>query len=464
MKHLLISLLLLQTAMSYADGKNEDRQVLEVEGMRLSPFWAQEYIGADLVKKKMRNRHDLERIPFAIFDVGFEEQFVNRTLDIPVDFGMNGRRRITAHHGTSVANNINGHGHMGVSEIVDYVQLAKVSPSVFYFGAVSSLKRLEVRPMIISNSVGWSGDLIKDLASEIDDMGIIWVLAAGNDYPSEMAVYEREAPVIKVGSYSPFGQQTIYSQESEQLTIMAPADEYLASLDGKGEKVLFGATSGATPLVSGMIANVKSLIPSLTRLQIEKLIQKTAIKSINFHYRKIKTGLFNGLKFYEAVSLIKSKCGIENDSCVEGEIEKLNDDTFSQRYSHENADRFCSGDRGDLSDQELDKLREDVMLKPSDKILPRLLACVYNKMDLTLNGDYYENIYLTYHNPEKLMKKITQRAKNAAISKFENSSSLRDVELFDEEMIDLLNDIALKDYGIGSYRAKELLERITQEL
>lgn len=157
----------------------EDRQILDVEGGKLSPFWAQEYMGADLVKTDLRKHPELNPVPFAIYDGGFEKEHINLLHDIPVDSEQDGRRRMRANHGTSVANVINGHGMMGVSELVDYVQLKRVNPGAFYIMAVAELKKLTVKPQVISNSMGWSGDM-GDQVRDAESFGVIWVMAAGN--------------------------------------------------------------------------------------------------------------------------------------------------------------------------------------------------------------------------------------------------------------------------------------------
>lgn len=461
MKNIFIFALYFLAFDTYSFVSLEDRAILEVEGYKLSPFWATEFVGADLVKKRLRQRLDSKSVPFAIFDTGFEKEFVN-SVGIEIDSAMNGRRQVIADHGTSVANIINGKGQQSVSEVVDYVQLSRVSPAIFYSSAISKLKKLKTRPMVISNSVGWVDDSILDLAMEVDKMGVIWVLAAGNDYPEAMIDFESSAPVIKVGSYSPFGLQTIYSQESSELTILAPGDEYLASTDGRGNNALFGATSGATPVVSGMIANVKSLLPSLNRVQVEKLIKKTAIRSLNFYYRNIKTGLFNGFKFFIAAVEIKDRCGNDGD-CINREVELFEDTRTIFRRDHAQAQNFCDDKENNFTEENLSELREDFLINPSNEVLPLLLSCIYKKIGLSLNAKFYENIYFIYHDPDKMMDAIALQANAAIKAGYKFSSSLRDIELFNSETFKLLEEAFENDNGIGSHQAKEILDRAKKE-
>lgn len=438
----------------------EDRAALQVEGMSLTPFWATEYIGADLVKEDMAKRNDVNRVPVSIFDIGFEKEYINNTLNIEADIAKNGRRKVTAHHGTNVANIINGEGLQSVSDVVDYVQLRNVSPAIYYASVVKELMSLEKRPMVISNSVGWTGaSLVQDLARKVDEAGIVWVLAAGNEYPEVMDKVESEAPVVLVGSYSPFGQQTIYSQESGALAILAPADEYMASTDGKGVKGTFGATSGATPLVSATIANAKSIMPSLNRTQATILLKKTAIRSLNFYYRKNKTALLNSYKFFNAVSEIKETCG-EDLGCIDREINSFQDLKNKKFHNNTTAKEYCSGASDIMTTKALNDLRRDYLQSPENKKLTDLLSCVYKKAGYDLNADYYENINLTYTNPRALQEKIRARASLALVNNYQNSSSLRDVELLDKNFSTLLLEISHSDEGIGAAWAKTFLERV----
>ena len=435
----------------------ENRQPVDMESERLTPFWSQEYIGADLVKKEMRALPDVKRVPFAIYDIGFEKNFVRLSEEIPVDRAMNGSRFVKGHHGTSVANIVNGTGMMSVTEIVDYVQLRKVSPAIFYFSVVEDMLKLPVRPQVISNSMGWSSREVKDLAQKADEQGIIWVMASGNEYPDPIVDHERTAPVVSVGSSSPRGLQTISSQESDQLDILAPADEYQASIDGTGQSVLFGETSGATPLVSGSIANVKSLLPSLTRTQAEKLLKRTAFRSLHQRYSKTnKTGFLNAYKMFHVALRLKSICR-ENIACLDREIDSKKNFIFSEIDINAKTSNICQSSES-LSQEEMETLRKNVLLSANPASPAKLLSCAYRNENYMINADYYENIALIYTSPATLQKKIRKQAVDAVEKGFNASAALRDAELLDETYKAALLKAIANDQGIGAYRATELLK------
>lgn len=439
----------------------EKRQPLQVEDGLLTPFWAQEYIGADLVKEEMRQMTDLRKVPMSIYDSGFSKSQINLSFDIPVDREMNGPRQMKGHHGTSVASLINGPGLVSVSELVNYVQLSRVSPAAFYYSAVREIKQLPVKPLVISNSMGWSSDSVLELAQEVDQAGIIWVMASGNDHPNPIVEHERVAPVISVGSYSPRGLQSLSSQESDQLDILAPADEYQAAIDGNGEDVLFGATSGATPLVSGSIANAKALLPFLSRAQIEALIKRTAIRSFHSLYSESnKTGLFNAYRFFKVVQRLHSTCGL-NASCVQGQIDQRQNYLFEVAELSPRVKSVCQS-KIRLNSSEAKELRAAFLLNAEQSGLARLLSCAYRNDGYSINADYYENLALIQENPQALQLKVQNQAVQAVLKGYLYSASMRDLAILNEAFAQALEKVAAGSVqgGISEYHAKKILESL----
>ncbi|MBO9666210.1 MAG: S8/S53 family peptidase [Bdellovibrio sp.] len=436
----------------------EDRQPLQVEDGSLSPFWAQEYVGADLAKIELHKQHDLKPVPFAIYDGGFEKKYVTLLHDIPVDGEKDGNRPIRANHGTSVANVINGPGMMSMSELVDYVQLKRVSPSVYYWTAYKELEKLEVKPQVLSNSMGWDSEEVAEYAKKADAAGIIWVMASGNDHPNPIAEHERTAPTISVGSYSPRGLQTIYSQESDQLDILAPADEYMASMNGSGEKSTFGATSGATPMVSGTIANLKSILPSLNRGTVETILKKTALLSLHSYYSKTnKTGFLNSYKAVLVTARLKEVCG-DNADCANQEAQKDATYQFAELPLNPRVAATCISPLK-LGKADMMDLRRNFLLNPEKTVYAQMLSCAYKNEHYSINADYYQNMMLIYSNPALLQKKIQKMAVQAVRKGYLNSASLRDLELLDDSFEKTLKAEISHPTGIGSFTATQYLER-----
>ena len=113
---------------------------------------------------------------------------------------------------------------------------------------------------------------------------ILHVMSAGNDYPYTLTDSDTEQlqaiadNLITVGSCSPAGCVSRFSRAGKHLTIGAPSDHFIQTARHDPEHpVTFAGTSGATPLVSGALADVLSILPSLTSAEAQQLLRKTAI-------------------------------------------------------------------------------------------------------------------------------------------------------------------------------------------
>lgn len=436
----------------------EERQSLRTEeGLLLSPFWAQEFIGADLVKSEMRSEV-FESVPFAIYDSGFEREQIRVREDVTVDGGMNGRRIVIGHHGTSVASVINGRGMMSVSEVVDYVQLRRVEPAGFYTLAFREIEKLERTPRIISNSMGWSAESVLKVAQQADAQGMIWVHASGNDHPKTVAAHEQAAPVISVGSSSPLGLQAGSSQAHGGLDVLAPSDEYLASIDGKGRPVLFGGTSGAAPLISGSIANALAVMPGLERRHIEELLRLTSSPGIHTRWTPWnRAGHFNGYLFYRVVRRLRDLCGSEM-TCVEGEMRRAGLVVFPRTELSARIRRVCDETRI-LSLTEMNLLRREYLLSKRAGDFARLLECAYRAEGYDGNAEGIQNLRLVTEDPVALIERIRVLARLAVLKNWRNSPALRDLEILDERFEAALQAVIQDNTGLGSFNAKILLER-----
>ncbi|WP_413584415.1 S8 family serine peptidase [Bdellovibrio sp. HCB274] len=457
---ILTFLTVLSTSWVHAFVELETRQVLDVEGGKLSPFWAQEYVGADLVKEDLRKIPGLSPVPFSILDNGFEKAHINVTRDIQVDGEADRGRRLTANHGTNVANIINGPGMISMSELVDYVQLRKVYPGAFYINAVDEIHKLATPPQVISNSMGWPDERLTRLAEEMDAKGIIWVFAAGNDHPEPVDDFERTSAVISVGSYSPRGLQTIYSQESTELDILAPADDYQASINGRGELGLFGATSGATPMVSGTVANLKALLPTLNRADAELLLKRTALRSFHQLYSKSnKAGLLNSYKAVQVAIRIRQVCETDAD-CVRKEIGNRANYAFLPIALNPTVYNVCKDASLKLPKEDMQTLRKNFFLNSKDARFAKMLSCAYRNEGYSINSDYYDTLSLIQTNPSAVQKKIQNQAVAAVAHDYTNSPALRDLELLDGSFKEALLKAAASGTGMPRYNIELYLKRL----
>jgi len=312
---------------------NGDQQAYKFGQQKLSVFWSQQYSGSDLVKEEIRDiSWAQEKVNISLFDGGFERDHINVSAEVTVDPKFSSRRKLTGHHGTSVANIINGPGQYGVTERANYISLRNVRFASTIKSEFEKYSETGVYPEVISNSYGWSdNELIQHYSRVAEDEGVFWFLASGNDHPKDVAEVENDSGAILIGSYAPSGLQSSFSQISENVVVLSPADDMQASIDGKGEHTEFGGTSGATPLVAGHAINIISLLPELTKNEYIHLLKKTSLKSFEqVNMDPSMPGLFNGYKSFKVALKIASHCrAIENEldsECVSREI--LNEDNY----------------------------------------------------------------------------------------------------------------------------------------
>lgn len=377
--------------------ENQGIEPNTILGKKLSVFWSQEYSGADLVKKDLSELNLEKKVLVTIFDSGFEEEFIKTSSRTVVDSAyMRRSRRVTAHHGTSIANIINGDGLYGVSNNVEFLGLRNVKVSYTYKREFERYEKNGVYPKIISNSYGWSNtELIKNLSLKASDNGILWFLASGNDFPKPISEVENSSGAILIGSHSPSGLQSLTSQVSENVITLAGGDDYQASIDGKGSHTNFGGTSGATPIVAGSAANIASLLPSISKSQFIKLIKKTNLTSFEVNNRlDYAPGLFNAYKAFRVARNIALKCiGQNENSCVTSELDNPLNYTFDELIAASpltedilNKERECSARKRDL-----ESLRKNSLLIDSP-ILWERLESIYKVLGYHKNSEFYGNL------------------------------------------------------------------------
>ena len=104
------------------------------------------------------------------------------------------------------------------------------------------------------------------------------VTGAGNEFPDPIESVKREllGEIIIVGSSDPSGDASWFSAAGDKVTICAPSDVHLQTIGSDG-CISFSGTSGATPLVTGALADVLSILPSLTVSEAIHMLRKTAV-------------------------------------------------------------------------------------------------------------------------------------------------------------------------------------------
>jgi subtilisin family serine protease len=138
------------------------------------------------------------------------------------------------------------------------------------------------RANVLNMSLGfpYKGDASEPIAmvKSLISSGVVVVLAAGNEFPqsAEPTWHFPEPAPIQVGSFNVNGDVDNFTGRGPYVQIYAPAGMYMQIVSDDPELMEFGRTSGATPLVTGLIADLKSIRPDLDRSQITKILVNTS--------------------------------------------------------------------------------------------------------------------------------------------------------------------------------------------
>ncbi|MEM9341277.1 MAG: S8 family serine peptidase, partial [Bacteroidota bacterium] len=161
---------------------------------------------------------------------------------------------------------------------------------------------------VISNSWGFSGNcstnLHPTLTAAINNavsngrggLGCPVLFSSGNDFNSCVSYPSSIASVMSVGSVSPDGDISVYSNQGNRLDIVAPSNDFNSSLTSQIYLVRstdlpgntpgdldpgdytdsFGGTSAACPVVAGVAALVLSVDGTLTSNEVYEILTSTA--------------------------------------------------------------------------------------------------------------------------------------------------------------------------------------------
>ena len=401
----------------------------ELKQGKLSDYWAQELIGSDLL------REELEKIPppdienwISVFDA--------KKMD----------------HNISVKNLISDEDLHAVLPELGERKVPFLDTKLKEQGFKSSLSMYETRypgdylfgfkkgsPHYINNSMVWGGsEDIYEVFKELSSSGVsrsIVVLGSGNDFPYRLADIQSKASqdydVIVVGSFSPKGFVSDFSQSGKELSILAPSDKWITSAGKNGEYRKFGGTSGATSLVTGSLAGFEWLSGyHPTAKEAKVLLEKTALPTLHsFEKPPINgAGLLNAYKLGEVAKRLKEKCG-SSISCFKEEILKDKNYHFPEDKSlKRDVARFfpfCSsgGESGGLSNlsscEEKEKLfkrlRKAVLLMPSEEFL-KSLSCIYKAGGFKQNAEALDKLAMALGTEEEVRAKLKERLANKPVS------------------------------------------------
>lgn len=278
---------------------------------RLTPLWAQEAVGAPESREllaSLESERPLPEVPVGMLDGGFIPSAMPRSRMTPelracaegpdpASCGLDGTDRSAAirgfaaaretnrkeiaggpYHGASASNLVAGEPPVAVGR---QSRIAMVSPAGFgNDGLITALDRYlavpaDRMPALVNMSMGVP-DVGRASMREFARRTTV-VVSAGNNFPDRLDRAVRESDAIIVGSVAPNGLASRFSQEGPEVTISAPSNLDIQTRGPDGQLTTFSGTSGAAPVVTGALSDVKALLPGVTTAELKLLLRNTAI-------------------------------------------------------------------------------------------------------------------------------------------------------------------------------------------
>ena len=394
----------------------------------LSDYWAQELIGSDLLREQLEKTPNPDKENWiAVFDaqggdhnIAVKNLISDEALHAVLPELGEGKIPFLDTDGIhqSHADYVKGKGYKPALSVYETSY-----PGDYLFGFK---KRA---PHYINNSMGWveSQDIyevFEKLSSSTSNTVV--VVSSGNDFPDKLEDIQVKASknynVVLVGSFSPKGFVSEFSQSGKELHILAPSDDWITSAGQSGEYRKFGGSSGAAPLITGSLAGFEWLSgyhPTAKEAKI--LLEKTALPTLHSHEKpRINgAGLLNAYKLGEVAKRLKEKCEVKSISCFKQEI--LKDENY--RFSE---DRGLKGDIGrvfpscsggeksgvlsELSSCEekgelFKRLRKMVLLSPKREYLESL-SCIYKEAGFSQNAESLDKLSMALGTEEEVRAKL----------------------------------------------------------
>ena len=376
------------------------------------------------------------------------------------------------HHATGVANLITGEAPIGISlhgYIIGEVEIA--------YHQESHGEKLQVDIYIDPSSAGRDGlDIVNysstfanyDVYKAISDAnkkhgnGMLHVLASGNFFPYPILGKkpngregrDKKLDFITVGSCSPTGCVSSFSQSHKDLTIHAPSDDLIVSITQPDQrKANFGGTSGAAPLVSGAIADFMSILPSLefgveeARHLLRSTATRTAIEENE------GGGVLNYYKMIRVAKRIHDDAGSDHDLIKDRIYEE---ETYD--FKEEAAEKKELAKQENDTLNKLKYLRESFFLNSEDRETRRLLSDIYERHGHVASATFYNDPGLSKEDKwvqmtQDYRRTLLEISKVKVFTKGENSN-------FTKRYRDLFNKVLDPKYPNSSALITKMLTRV----
>ncbi len=191
---------------------------------------------------------------------------------------VDARRNGVGTHGTAVASLLAGDG-AGIRGVAPGAEILSVQVlDANGVGSGFDLARGIVaavdagaNPIVLSLGTPIHSDVLQAAVNYAMERGVIAVAAAGNEGAGQLLFPAGYPGVISVGAVDARGKYLPFSNRGTGLSISAPGFQMNAAAGADGT-FLFSGTSGAAPLVGGMVAGLLSEEPHLTAAEVKEVL------------------------------------------------------------------------------------------------------------------------------------------------------------------------------------------------
>ena len=288
-------------------------------------------------------------------------------------------------HGTVVTHLLAGELPFGVSargEVDSLFMLATGLEIEQEAQRLGSIAAQEVLPDILNLSTSFgAGERVftpTELLAPFRELArrTLVVTSAGNFFPDPIESLKREllGEIIIVGSSEPSGCASSLSPAGERVTICVPSDLHLQTI-GSGGRLSFGGTSAAAPLVTGALADVLSILPSLTVSEAIHMLRKTAV-----------TGAVLSLNYYK---LMRVTAKLANHGWPEHREKNFSEELYD--FTAEAQQLLASADNSSSTEEVFTQLRQAFFLDPTNTTTRAKLADLYSHAGYTAQALFYGN-------------------------------------------------------------------------
>lgn len=356
--------------------------------------WAQEYIGADLAKLEISEEEIIFQPEIAIIDSGFAG------LESSLNFTPNNES--LDDHGTNASNLIksDSDSSIGVSGKLSHYILANEEGYNFLIPKVSEQKKAN----IVNNSmIFWANPKAKEFLEALKQKNVLFIASGGNNYPNNDTEGKgaNDENVIGAGWLNSNGLISEYSSNGNHIDIVVPTGLTTLSSLKKDSYSLFSASSAAAPIVTGVAANILSILGDIPAKATKDIILNSTLK-MPFNTNENGKGSLNAYKAVIVAKRIKNICN-GNINCISKESINLSNYTFLDQKKPEHSRQkvinlipSCAKNKSqktNISDckimKEIDELRKYFLLT-QDENIGNTLSCFYESVGFSSNSKYYK--------------------------------------------------------------------------